>query len=150
MYSLINVVDRKFLVKRVMISFYFRKCQLLKLDLLCCLLAIKIPVIKFETLRASYPLFVIHLSLHFSRGRIIITILPQTLPLLVGFLLTYLILLPRDTIFSFDLSCYVVPSLTFWSWIEQRDGVWRPWLMIYLRVLKDKCKIDAETFVLFI
>lgn len=124
--SLIKIVDLKLLYKSVMISSYFRKCQLLKLDLLCSILSIKIPGIKFKTLTASQPLFVIHLSLHLSRVRIIITVLPQPMPLLVGFLLIYRILLPSNTAFSFDLSRYVAPSLTFWSWIEQRDGVWRP------------------------
>jgi hypothetical protein len=40
-------------------------------------------------------------------------------------LLTYRILLPSNASFSFALSRYVPTSLTFWSLIEQRDGVWR-------------------------
>jgi hypothetical protein len=39
--------------KSVIISSYFKKCHLLKLDLLCSLLAIKIPVINSKILTAS-------------------------------------------------------------------------------------------------
>jgi hypothetical protein len=101
---------------------------------------------------ASESSFVTRLSVQLCVERMIIigVGLPKPMPLLVAFLLICHILFTSNASFSFALSRYVPPLLTFWSWIEQRRGVWRLWLMIYLRVPKDKCKIDAGSFVLFI